>query len=100
MGQKIGEPQGFVSSPIHSSVSGTVKAIQDVLHPNGSKVQAIIIENDGQYTEIDTMIGRDDYKQLSKEEILEIIKEAGIVGMGGATFPTFIKLSPPPDKKN
>ncbi len=99
LGQKIGEPQGFVSSPIHSSVSGTVKAIQDVLHPNGSKVQAIIIENDGQYTEIDTMIGRDDYKQLSKEEILEIIKEAGIVGMGGATFPTFIKLSPPPDKK-
>ncbi|MCT4543880.1 MAG: electron transport complex subunit RsxC [Vallitalea sp.] len=99
MGQKIGEPQGFVSSPIHSSVSGTVKAIKDVLHPNGSKVQSIVIENDGEYTEIDTMIGRDTYTDLTKEEIINIIKEAGIVGMGGATFPTFIKLSPPPEKK-
>ncbi|GMQ56113.1 electron transport complex subunit RsxC [Vallitalea sediminicola] len=99
MGQKIGEPQGFVSSPIHATVSGTVKAIKDVLHPNGSKVQAIVIENDGEYTEIETMKERKDYKNLSREEIINIIKEAGIVGMGGATFPTFIKLSPPPDKK-
>ena len=99
VGQKIGEPQGFVSSPIHATVSGTVKAIQDVLHPNGSKVQGIVIENDGEYTEIDTMVGRNDYKNLSREEIISIIKEAGIVGMGGATFPTFIKLSPPPEKK-
>lgn len=99
VGQKIGEPQGFVSSPIHATVSGTVKAIKDVLHPNGSKVQGIVIENDGEYTEIDTMTARKDYKNLSREEIINIIKEAGIVGMGGATFPTFIKLSPPPDKK-
>ncbi|WP_273324855.1 electron transport complex subunit RsxC [Vallitalea guaymasensis] len=99
MGQKIGEPQGFVSSPIHATVSGTVKAIKDVLHPNGSKVQAIVIENDGEYTEIETMKERKDYKNLSREEIINIIKEAGIVGMGGATFPTFIKLSPPPEKK-
>ncbi|GMQ64979.1 electron transport complex subunit RsxC [Vallitalea maricola] len=98
MGQKIGEPQGFVSSPIHATVSGTVKAIKDVLHPNGSKVQGIVIENDGEYTEIE-MKERKDYKNLSREEIINIIKEAGIVGMGGATFPTFIKLSPPPEKK-
>jgi electron transport complex protein RnfC len=99
VGQLIGEPQGFVSSPIHSSVSGTVKAISDELHTNGSKVQSIIIENDGEYTEIDSMKPRKDFTNLSKEEILKIIKEAGIVGMGGAAFPTFIKLSPPPEKK-
>jgi len=98
VGQKIGEAVGFVSSPIHSSVSGTVKNITEVLHPNGMKVQGIVIENDGQYTEVDTM---KPYRldELSREEILEIIKEAGIVGMGGACFPTFIKLSPPEDKK-
>ncbi|MCT4598233.1 MAG: electron transport complex subunit RsxC [Vallitalea sp.] len=99
VGQLIGEPQGFVSSPIHSSVSGTVKAISDELHTNGSKVQSIIIENDGEYTENDSMKPREDFTNLSKEEILKIIKEAGIVGMGGAAFPTFIKLSPPPEKK-
>lgn len=99
VGQKIGEPQGFVSAPIHSSVSGTVKDVKPVLHPNGSKVISVIVENDGEYTEIDTMKPREDYKNLSKEELINIIKEAGIVGMGGATFPTFIKLSPPEDKK-
>jgi electron transport complex protein RnfC len=99
LGQKIGETEAFVSSPIHSTVSGTVKEIRPVLVPNGSKVNGIVIENDGLYEEHECIQPREDYKHLSQEEIKTIIKEAGIVGMGGAGFPTHIKLSPPPDKK-
>lgn len=99
LGQKIGEAQGFVSVPIHSSVSGVVKDVTDVLHPSGMKVQGIIIENDGQYTEIDTIHPRERIESLTRAELIDIIKEAGIVGMGGAAFPTHVKLSPPPDKK-
>lgn len=99
LGQKIGASDAFVSSPIHSSVSGTVKNISLVNVPNGSKVQGIIIENDHKYEEHPSIQPRKNYEKLSKKEILEIIKEAGIVGMGGAGFPTHIKLSPPPDKK-
>ncbi|NDL67958.1 electron transport complex subunit RsxC [Anaerotalea alkaliphila] len=99
VGQKIGEASGFVSSPIYSSVSGTVKAVSEILHPNGSKVQAVIIENDGEYTEIETMGQTKPLDQMTDDEIRELIKEGGVVGLGGAGFPTFIKLSPPPDKK-
>ncbi|OFI05831.1 electron transport complex subunit RnfC [Clostridium acetireducens DSM 10703] len=97
VGQKIGEPKGFVSAAIFSSVSGTVKDIKPMPHSNGTKVLSIIIENDGQYEEVE-MTKREDYKNLSKDEILKIIQEAGVVGMGGATFPTHVKLAPPPDK--
>ncbi len=99
VGQKIGEAKGFVSAPIYSSVSGTVKEISPMLHPNGAKVVSVVIENDNLYEEVSTMIPRKDYTNLSKEELLKIIQEAGIVGMGGATFPTHVKLAPPPDKK-
>ncbi len=99
VGQKIGEAKAFVSAPVHSSVSGTVKKVTPMLHPNGSQVLSVIIENDGEYTEIEGMEPRGDSSSLSRETIIELIKEAGIVGMGGACFPTFIKLSPPPDKK-
>lgn len=99
LGQKIGEAKGFVSSPIHSSVSGIVKDVAPVLHPNGSKVLSVIVENDGLYEKVEGMEKREDYKNLSKDEILKIIQEAGIVGMGGAGFPTHVKLAPPPDKK-
>lgn len=98
LGQKVGQAVGFISAPIHSTVSGTVKNVTDVWHPNGFKCKGIIIENDGEYTEIDTMKPRTRIDSLSKEEIIEIIKEAGIVGMGGACFPTYVKLSPPEDK--
>ncbi|SDK58756.1 electron transport complex subunit RsxC [Natronincola ferrireducens] len=99
VGQKIGEAQGFVSAPVHSSVSGTVKAISDVPIATGNEGLAITIESDGK-NEIDPSIQpKGDIEGLEPKEITEIIKEAGIVGMGGATFPTHVKLSPPPEKK-
>ncbi|SHJ53055.1 electron transport complex subunit RsxC [Tepidibacter formicigenes] len=98
VGQKIGEPQGFVSSPVHSSVSGTVKSIKECPTPGGSSL-CIIIENDFLNEAHESVVPKGDIDSLSAQEILEIIKEAGIVGMGGATFPTHVKLSPPKDKK-
>lgn len=98
VGQKIGEATGFVSAPIYSSVSGTVKNVAPVLLAAGNKAMAVIVENDGQYEEAE-MPKPKDYKEMTKEEIIKIIQEAGIVGMGGACFPTHVKLSPPPDKK-
>lgn len=97
-GQKIGQASGFISANIYSSVSGTVKDVKPVLTAGGTKSLAVIVENDGLYEETE-MTKPKDYKEMTKEEIVEIVKEAGVVGMGGATFPTNVKLSPPPDKK-
>lgn len=97
-GQKIAEAGGFVSSPIFSSVSGTVKAIEPHLVAVGSKVNSIIIENDNEYKE-ETFTEAADISSLSKEEVINRIKEAGIVGMGGAGFPTHVKLSPKEPEK-
>ena len=98
MGQKIGESQAFVSAPIYSSVSGTVLDVAPRLHSNGTMVLSVIVENDNTYEEVQTMVPHSDYEKLSKLELVAIIKEAGIVGMGGAGFPTHIKLTPPADK--
>lgn len=98
VGQKIAESEAFVSSPIFASVSGTVKAIQQVTHPNGFKIEAIIVEDDKLMEEDPSINHPYDYETMTNEEILQVVKESGIVGMGGATFPTHIKLSPPPDK--
>ncbi|MDO5424308.1 MAG: electron transport complex subunit RsxC [Eubacteriales bacterium] len=98
VGQKIAEAGGFVSAPIHASVSGTVKGIEPRLTATGSMANAIIIENDNEYKEVEWP-ERLPLKRLTGPEILEMIKEAGIVGMGGAGFPTHVKLSPKePDK--
>jgi len=99
MGQKVAQETGFVSVPIHSSVSGEVTAIEPRMHPNGQKVMSIVIKNDMQDTLDENIITRNDYKNLSIKEIIDIIKDAGIVGMGGATFPTHVKLSIPEGKK-
>ncbi len=96
-GQKIAEAGGFVSASIHSAVSGSVKAIEKRMHPNGLFVKSIVIEDDELDTVCPNLKGVDDYTKLSPKEIIEIIKEAGIVGLGGATFPTHVKLSPPPE---
>lgn len=96
-GQIIGEAKGFVGAPIHSSVSGTVKSIANSPHPTLGQYMAITIENDEKY-EIDSSIVEKSLDLLSSEEIIEIIRESGIVGMGGAAFPTHVKLSPPPGK--
>ncbi len=92
-GQKIADAGGFVSSPIFSSVSGTVKAIEPRRVAVGDMVNSIIIENDGAYTETG-FNACDDIASLSNEEIVTKIKDAGVVGMGGAGFPTHVKLSP------
>ena len=92
-GQKIAEAGGFVSAPIYASVSGTVKAIEPRFNPTGSKVNCIIIENDGEYQEVDYEPVKP-FAELTKEEILGLIGNAGVVGMGGAGFPTKVKLSP------
>lgn len=97
VGQKIGEAGGFVSAPIHSSVSGTVKNIEPRMTSMGTKTMSIIVENDNLYEAVEKTEERN-YEKLSNEEIISIIKEAGIVGMGGATFPTHVKLTPPKDK--
>lgn len=97
-GQKIAEANGFVSAPIHSSVSGTVKAIEPRRVAVGDIVNSIVIESDGEMKEVD-YVETEDVTALSSEEIINKIKEAGIVGMGGAGFPTHVKLSPKePDK--
>lgn len=99
MGQKIAESKAFISAPIHSSVSGKVAAIEPMLHPMGSKVMSIVIENDGLDTVHESVTPKGDWSNMDAKQIIDIVREAGIVGMGGATFPTYVKLSPPPDKK-
>lgn len=96
LGQVIAEPGGFVSAPVHATVSGEVLGIEKYLTSAGTEVDAIVIQNDGLdtigYPEVDRS-----NEKLDKEQILEYIAEAGIVGMGGAGFPTRVKLIPPSD---
>ena len=93
-GQKIAEAGGFISANVICSVSGTVKGIEPRLMANGSMVQSIIVENDGEYRTVEGFGQKRDYTALSKQEIRDIVKEAGIVGLGGAGFPTNVKLAP------
>ena len=94
VGQRIGEAGGFVSAHVISSVSGTVKGIEKRLVANGAMVDSIIVENDREYKAIPGFGEDRDVSSLSKQDILDIVKEAGIVGLGGAGFPTHVKLSP------
>ena len=93
-GQLIGQADGFVSANIASSCSGTVKAVENRVNVLGTSGMAVVIENDGQYTQAEGIGKKSDYKKLNKEEILKRIAAAGIVGMGGAGFPTHVKLAP------
>lgn len=98
-GDLIAEADGFVSANIHASVSGIVKVIEPRLTSSGSKVESIVIENDGLYESKEFVPNDKKISEYSKEEIIGAIKDAGIVGMGGAGFPTHVKLSPKePDK--
>lgn len=99
VGQKIGEAGGFISANVICSVSGTVKAVEPRLMVNGSMVTSVIVENDGLDEKIEHFGEDRDYTKLSKEEIRNIVKEAGIVGLGGAGFPTNVKLTPKDDSK-
>jgi electron transport complex protein RnfC len=97
VGSKIAEADGFISVPAHSSVSGTVKAIADYPHPLGRRLPAVAIENDGKDEWIDTS-GWKDLTDAAPQAVREAIQGAGIVGLGGAAFPTHVKLSPPEGK--
>jgi len=97
-GQVIGEPGGFISAYLHSPVTGVVKKIDKIYHPiQGRPMETVVIErtsqDEWQYLE------HPDWENLSKEQLLEVVKKAGIVGLGGAMFPTHIKLNPPANKK-
>lgn len=99
VGQKIGQENGFVSANVISSVSGKVKKIETRCLANGNMIQSIIVENDGEYKAIEGFGEDRDLSKLSKQDIRDIIKEAGIVGLGGAGFPTHVKLTPPDEDK-
>ncbi len=96
-GQKIAEADGFISANIHSSVSGVVTAIEPRLHPNGGRVMSVVIENDGKDTPCED-IKKYTFNEVTPNEIIAAVKEAGIVGMGGAAFPTHVKFCPPEGK--
>lgn len=91
-GQKIAEAGGFVSAPVHATVSGTVKGIEKMRMPGGNMADCIVVENDGRMEEM--VYEETSLDSIGKEEILKRIMEAGIVGMGGAGFPTHVKLAP------
>ena len=90
LGQKIGDGAG-VCAPVHASVSGKVLAVEPRPHPSGREVLSVVLENDGLDTLDPTMHAHHDHRNLEPNEILAIVHEAGIVGMGGATFPTDVK---------
>ncbi|PKM81933.1 MAG: electron transport complex subunit RsxC [Firmicutes bacterium HGW-Firmicutes-13] len=95
MGQKIGDVGAFISAPIHSSVSGKVVEIAPCHNPGGNPAMAVVIENDGKDTWHEDVKPNKHYEELTGEEIIKIVKEAGIVGLGGAAFPTHVKMIPP-----
>ncbi len=97
-GQKIAEGEGFVTTSIHSSVSGEVVDIKEVVTALGEICEAIFIKNDALDECVPTLYTKRDATKLSREEILDIVKDSGIVGLGGAGFPTHVKLNPPKDK--
>lgn len=97
-GQKIAEAAGFVSAPIYATVSGTVKAIEPRRVVTGDNVMSIVIENDRAYDEVEYPPVKP-LEEMTREEVVNLIKEAGVVGMGGAGFPTFIKMSPKEPEK-
>ncbi len=93
-GQLIAEASGFISANIVSSCSGKVKAIEPRMTASGNKAMSIVIENDGQFTPMPGIGEPVNIEDLSHQEIIDAVKKAGIVGMGGAGFPTNVKLMP------
>ncbi len=94
VGQVIGEQAGFISAPVHSSVSGTVVAIEERVHPATRGGLSVVIKSDGKNEIHESVKPNKPLEELTPEEIVDIVKNAGIVGMGGAGFPTYVKLKP------
>ncbi|MFC1693755.1 electron transport complex subunit RsxC [Candidatus Latescibacterota bacterium] len=97
-GHVIAEAGGFVSAPIHASISGTVKAVEPRISPLGSKIDSVVIESNGEDTWADGLDLPRDIFSMNPDKMREAIQAAGIVGLGGAAFPTHVKLSPPDNK--
>ncbi|MCD6288196.1 MAG: electron transport complex subunit RsxC [Candidatus Hydrogenedentes bacterium] len=99
VGDVVAEPTGFVSAPVHATISGEVEAIEPRLHPLGQMVMSVVIRGDGKNDWVGTgKTSRIDISPFTPEEIRESVRNAGVVGLGGAAFPTHVKLSLPPDK--
>lgn len=98
VGQLLASAKGFVSAPVHASISGTVTKIAPMPHPMGREIPAVLIESDGEDRRDPGLTGTSDFLSLEPNQLKTKILEAGIVGMGGATFPTHVKLSPPEEK--
>ena len=94
VGQVIGESAGFISSPVHSSVSGTVTAIENHGHATRGECLSVVIRSDGKNTLHESVQPHKGLDDMTPDEIVEIVRDAGIVGMGGAGFPTSVKLKP------
>ncbi len=95
VGQKVGEAAGFISANVHASVSGTVVAIENRIHAaRGTPCLCVVIENDKKYTLHESVQPRGSLEELTPQQIVAIVKEAGIIGMGGAGFPMYVKLMP------
>ena len=99
VGQIIGEADGMISANVLSSVSGKVTAIEERLVVGGQKVESIIVENDEKYDAIEGFGVERDLNAMSKDDIIKAVKYAGIVGLGGASFPTHVKLTPKDPEK-
>ncbi len=97
-GQKIADSPAFVSSPIHASITGTVVSVASFPHPLGGKVPMIHIKRDGEEDEWELLSTPENWETAPKEDLGKLVREAGLVGLGGAAFPTHVKMSPPPDK--
>ena len=97
-GQKIADSSAFVSSPIHASITGTVVAVASFPHPLGAKVPMIHIRRDGEEDDWELLSTPENWETTPKEDLGKLVREAGIVGLGGAAFPTHVKMSPPADK--
>jgi electron transport complex protein RnfC len=98
-GQIIGKSEKFVSAPVHSSITGTVKAVDQFLHPLGRKATMIHIEKTAEKEVWEKLTPPENWEKASVDDLRNIIWQAGIVGLGGAAFPTHVKLTPPREKK-